>query len=100
VERFHLQRTKVGKYWYGQIATRDKRRITELVKDFSMDMNGLSTKAYLNIIPLGSYDFLIGMDWLNMHHVILDFYNKAFTCLDEEVNLRIVQGIMRVVTIR
>jgi hypothetical protein len=72
-----------------------KRRINELVKDCPMDMNGLSTKEYLNIIPLGSYDFLIGMDWLDKHHVVLDCYNKEFTCLDEEGNLRIVQGIPR-----
>jgi hypothetical protein len=63
-------------------------------------MNGLSTKKYLNIIPLGSYDFLIGMDWLDKHHVVLDCYNKAFTCLDEEGNLRTIQGIPRVVSIK
>jgi hypothetical protein len=41
-----------------------------------MDMNGLRKKEYLNIIPLGSYDFLIGMDWLEKYHVVLDFYKK------------------------
>jgi hypothetical protein len=39
-----------------------KRKITKLVKDFPVSMNGVSSKADLNIIPLGSYDFLIGMD--------------------------------------
>jgi hypothetical protein len=65
-----------------------------------MDMNGLDTNKYLNIIPLGSYDFLIGMDWLDMHHVVLNCYNKDFTCLDEQGNLRTTQGIPREVTIR
>jgi hypothetical protein len=45
-----------------------------------MGMNGLSTKADLNIIPFDSYDCLISMDWLDKHHVVLDFYNKEFTC--------------------
>jgi hypothetical protein len=40
------------------------------------------------------------MDWLDQHHVNLDGYNKEFTCLDEEGNLLIFQGIPRVVTIR
>jgi hypothetical protein len=71
-----------------------------MVKACPMDMNGLCTKDDLNIIPLGSYDFLIGMDWLDENHVVLDYYNKTFTFLDEERNLRIVQGIPRVVTIR
>jgi hypothetical protein len=63
-------------------------------------MNGVSIKVDLNIIPLGSYNFLIGMDWLDKHHAILDFYNKAFTCLDEEGNLRMVQGIPRPISVR
>jgi hypothetical protein len=65
-----------------------------------MEMNRLRTKTNLNIIPLGLYDYLIGMDWLDQHHVILDCYNKAFICLDEEGNLRTIQRIPRVVTIR
>jgi hypothetical protein len=65
-----------------------------------MDMNGLSTEEDLNILPLDSYDFLIGMDWLGQHHVILDCHNKEFTCLDEEGNQRTVQGIPRAITIR
>ena len=55
------------------------------------NMNGVSTKEDLNIIPLGSYIFLIGMDWLDKHRVVLDCYNKDFTCLDEEENSRIVR---------
>jgi hypothetical protein len=42
---------------------------------------------------------LVWIGWTNIMF-ILDCYNKAFTCLDEEGNLRIVQGIPRVVTIR
>jgi hypothetical protein len=100
IERFHLQRNKHGKSWLVQLAIRAKIRINELVKDCLMDMNGLNTKVDLNIIPLGSYGFLIGMDWLCKHHVVLDCYNKVFTCLDEEGNLRTVQGIPRTVSIR
>jgi hypothetical protein len=48
-------------------------------------MNGLSTKEYLNIFPLGSYDFLIGMDWLDPHHTILDCHNKAFDWMRKEI---------------
>jgi hypothetical protein len=71
-----------------------------MVKSCLMDMNGLNRRTNLNILSLGSYDCLIGMDWLDQHHAILDCHNKAFTCLDEEGSLRKVQGIPRVVTIR
>jgi hypothetical protein len=59
-----------------------------------MEMNGLHAKAGLNIIPLGLYYCLIGMDWLDRHHAIIEYYNKAFTCLDEQGNLRMAQGIL------
>jgi hypothetical protein len=71
-----------------------------MVNSCLMDMNGLNTRAYLNIFPLGSYDCLIGMDWLDQHHAIIDYHNKAFTCLDEEGNQMKVKGILRVVTIK
>jgi hypothetical protein len=82
------------------LATGTKRKVTELVKSFSIDMNGLSTKAELNVLPLGSYDCLIGMDWLDQHHALLDCHNKRFTCLDEEGNWKTVQGIPKVVVVR
>ena len=100
VEIFQLPRSNLGKPWPVQLATGAKRKINEMVKACPMEMNGLRTKADLNIIPLGSYNCLIGMDWLDEHRVVLDCYNNTFTCLDEEQNLRSVQGIPRVVDIR
>jgi hypothetical protein len=100
VESLHLSRTKHEKSWLVQLATRTKRKVTELVKSYPVDMKGLSTKDELNILPLGSYDYLIGMDWLDQHHALLDCRNKEFTCLDEEGNQKIVQGIPRAVVVR
>jgi hypothetical protein len=62
VEIFHLQRSKDKKYWLVQLDIRDTRKINKLVKYFLIDMNRLSTKVDVNIIPLSSYDYLIGMD--------------------------------------
>jgi hypothetical protein len=84
VEIFHFQRSKHNKSWLVQLATGAKRKINELVKDCLIDMNGLNTKVDANIIPLGSYDSLIDMDWLEKHHVFLHCYNKTITCIDEE----------------
>jgi hypothetical protein len=63
-------------------------------------MNGTNTKEDLNIIPLGSCDYLIGMDWIENHCVVLDCYNKVFACVNEEGNSRRVQVIPRHVSIR
>jgi hypothetical protein len=65
VESLHLMKSKHEKSWLVQLATRTKKKVTELVKSCSVDMKGMSTKAELNILSLGSYDCLIGMDWLD-----------------------------------
>ena len=63
-------------------------------------MNGLESYACMNVLPLGSYDILIGMDWLETHRVNIHCYNKTFECLDEEGNLRVVKGIPKVISVR
>ena len=55
-------------------------------------MDGLFSCADLNVLPLGSYDILIRMDWSEAHREKLDCYNKNFECLDEEGNIRVVKG--------
>ena len=60
-------------------------------------MDGLFTYENLNILPLGSYDILIGMDWLEAHKVKLDCYNKTFEFIDEEGNPRVASGIPKVI---
>jgi hypothetical protein len=53
-----------------------------MVRGCSISLNGVNTNDDLNIIPLGSYDILIGMDCLDKHHSVLDHHRKTFTCLD------------------
>ena len=67
------------------------------MKKCYFNMNGLKTHADLNILPLRYYDLLIGMDWLEKHRVILNGYDKTFSCLDDDTI--IVKGIPRKVTI-
>jgi predicted aspartyl protease len=82
VDRLQLEKSKLGKTSLVQLTTGTKRRIHDMVRSCSISLNGVNTSIDLNIIPLGSYDVLIGMDWLDKHHVFLDCHNKEFTCLD------------------
>lgn len=43
-------------------------------------MSDLLTWATLNMWPLGSYDMLIGMDWVVSYKEKLDCCNKTFEC--------------------
>ena len=61
-----------------QLGTGTKRKVSEVVEKCPLVMNGLNTWVDLNVLLLGSYDVLIGMDWLEDHQVKLDCYNKNF----------------------
>ena len=49
----------------------------EVVMGCSLELNRLSTTAHLNFFPLGLYDALIGMDWLEQHRDKEDCFNKV-----------------------
>ena len=63
-------------------------------------MNQFESQVKLNLLPLGSYDILIGMDWLEKHQVILNFFQNTFTCLNKEGERIIVIGIPRKISVR
>ena len=64
-----------------------------MMNDFLMHVN-------VNILPLGSYDLLIGMDWLEEHKVVLNCFDKTFTCTDNNENNIKIKETPRKVTIR
>ena len=53
VESLNFPRSKHGKYWLVQLATKAKRKVNEMVNSCLMDMNGLNIREDLNILPLG-----------------------------------------------
>ena len=100
VERFHLEKCKHERSWTVQLAIGTTRKVSELVKKCPLDMNGLKIVVDLNILPLGSYHVLIGMDWLEFHHAILDCRGKFITYLSDEGQQVEVKGIPRPVLLR
>jgi hypothetical protein len=46
------------------------------------------------------YECIIGIDWLDQHHPILDCYIKKFTFGDGEGKLGTIHGIAREITAR
>ena len=58
------------------------------------------TQETINILPLGSYDLLIGMDWLAAHKARLDYYHKTLECVSKERKRITLQGIQKLVSVR
>ena len=74
VEKCSLSLKKIEKSWLVQLATGTKRKVINYVENCNLLMSQIKTQVKLNVFPLGSYDVLIGMDWLEKHQVILNCF--------------------------
>ena len=59
-----FKKVKHKKPWLVQLAIGTKIKVSEVVEECPLVMNGLITCVDMNVLPLGSYDILIGMDRL------------------------------------
>ena len=55
VDEYKLGEVKNDKTWLVQLATCTKIKVSEIVKECEVNLNGFPTKVNLNILPLGSF---------------------------------------------
>ena len=77
-----------------------KRKVVNYVESCNLMTNQFETQVKLNLLPLGSYEVLIGIDWLEKHQVILNCFQKTFTCLNNEGEIITITGIPRKKSVR
>ena len=100
VEKCKISVEKFARSWLVQLATGAKRKVISFVKNCAVTMDQFETFVKLNVLPLSSYDILIGMDWLEQHRVVLNCFDKTFTCINSDGKLINVKGIPRKTTLR
>eukprot|EP00253_Pinus_taeda_P010862 PITA_10862 len=100
VEQCKLQSEKFKNLWLVQLATGAKRRVLAKVNNCSLTIAGQPIVADLNVLPLGSYDILIGMDWLEKHWSLVNCKTKTIYYKDDHGEQQELQGIKHPVQIR
>lgn len=81
VEKCQLQSNKFKKSWLVQLAVRTKRRVSAKTENCHIIVSGQPIHVDMNILPLGSYDVLIGMDWLEGRWSLVDCKEKSVSYL-------------------
>eukprot|EP00253_Pinus_taeda_P032987 PITA_32987 len=87
VERCNLQPVKFKNPWLVQLATGAKRRVMEKINDCSFTIAGQPVMADLNVLPLGSYDILIGMDCIPVIREFADVFPEEIPRLPPKRNI-------------
>ena len=54
----------------------------------------------MNVFPLGSYDMIIGMGWLEKYKLVLNLFDKIFTYGDEDKIVKKVNVFSKHVSLR
>eukprot|EP00253_Pinus_taeda_P029720 PITA_29720 len=93
VEHCKLQAVRFKNPWLVQLATGAKRRVTTKIKDCSLTIAGEPVVADLNVLPLGSYDIIIDMDWLERQWSLVDCKIKVIYYKDHNGHRKEMQGI-------
>ena len=70
-----------------------------MVKNCPIQIGDMTTCANLHITPLGSYDVVLGMDWLCAHSTKVDCRKKEVECNDDHGTPIVILGIQRVVSL-
>jgi hypothetical protein len=100
VDKCKLQPHKHAKPWLVQLATSTKIKVAEVIPACQFTMGEFLTQPTLNILPLGSYDMLICMDWLATYKARLDCYHKTLECVSEEGRRITLRRIQKPVSVR
>ena len=100
MENCHLTKVSHVRPWSVQLAIGAKRNVIEFVANCEISIHDHVTRINLNILPLVSYDMIIGMDWLEKYNVLLNCFDKTFTYVGKDKIVRKVNGFSKPISLR
>ena len=83
-----------------QLDTGEKIKVIDFIAICEVKIQDHVTKINLNIFPLGSYDMIISMDWLERYKVVLNCFDKTLSYVVEDQIVRRIKGISKLVSLR
>ena len=92
LKRIKVKAVKQDKFSFVEMASGDKQKVGGRVTDYILNLGEFVTRANLYITILGSYDVVIGMDWLESHEVILNCKTKRLSLVDDEEQRCVIVG--------
>ena len=76
-----------------EMASGSQQSIGSLVRDCIVNLGRCDTKMNLYSMTLGTYDRIVGMDWLESHQDVVDCYNKTILFKNDQGEPIVIEGI-------
>ena len=83
----------MAKPWIVEYANQSRAKVEQCLFEARVDFPNFSTELNLYVTPLGSYDIIIGINWLNEHKAKVNCLAKTVQCVDDQSLLTSITGI-------
>jgi hypothetical protein len=100
LKRIKVKEIEQDEFRYIEMASGAKQKFGGKVMNCIINLGYFVKKANLYVTILGSYDIVIGMDWLESHDVILKCKKKFLSLTDDLGQRRVIIGRNRGVSLR
>jgi hypothetical protein len=77
----------------------EKQAVGPSVDNCLVDLGVCTTRLKVYVTALGTYDLIIGMDWLEAHRAMVDCFAKRVLCVDDEGRSVEIHGVRRCVSL-
>jgi hypothetical protein len=92
LKRIKVKEVKQDEFSFMEMAPGAKQKVGGKVTDCILNLGEFFTRANLYITILGSYDVMIGMDWLESHEETLNCKTKRLILVDDEGQRCVIVG--------
>jgi hypothetical protein len=92
LKRIKVKAVEQDDFSYVEMASGAKQKVGEKVTGCALNLGEFVTRANLYVMILGSYDVVIGMDWLESHEATLNCKTKQLSLVDDEGQRCVIVG--------
>jgi hypothetical protein len=82
-----------------KMALGEKQAVGPTIDNFLVEMGVCASRLKVYVTALGTYDLIIGMDWLESHRAMVDFFAKRELCFDDEGRSVKIHGVQSKVSL-
>jgi hypothetical protein len=100
LKRIKVKDFEQDEFIFIEMASGAKQKVGGKVTGCALNLGEFFTRVNLYVMILGSYEVVIGMDWLESHEAILNCKTKRLSLVDDEGQRRVIVGRNQGVSLR